>query len=134
MHKQYKLGNVLWFYDKKKHVIIPLIMNDDRTLVKDLKSNEIYLLSEKLDYELAKYYKFTEIKRLNLVEVLENYFNKCEMREISKNSHIYNYGRPSKEEIENATYTTYEIKKLAKRIEKVLCEKLDNEKDFLYVG
>ncbi len=136
MDEKYRLGNVLWFYNTDKHVLVPVLFNEDKTQVIDLKSNIVYksfkepYTLDSLKEKLAQVYNCQNLETMRSANIINICFNRYSVYEIAKYHDDYNYGRPSKETIENASYSIKKIKKLHMMIEKKFYDKMKERESY----
>ena len=124
MGEKYKLDNIIWFYSLEDKKLVPVYINSEKTKAKDLKTSKVYDLKENFANNLANDYNCSSMKMMKSAKIANICFNKYDLRGVAKEYIDYFYGRPSKEEIENAIYSSNEIKRLIKKIEKVFYDKM----------
>ncbi len=129
MLEKYRLGNIIWFYNLENKKVVPIYISTDRTKAKDLKTTKIYKLTNDFVNDLAKDYDCSTMESMQSEKIVNLCFNKFMVMHIAK---VYvDYGRPSKEEIENAQYSIYAIRKLSDAIEtKFYAVMKQTEKEF----
>ena len=115
MLEKYRLGNVVWFYNLENKKVVPIYISSDKTKAKDLKTTKTYKLTNNFVNVLAKDYDCNTMDSMQSEKIVNLCFNKFMVMHIAK---VYvDYGRPSKEEIDEAKYSIYAIRKLSDAIE-----------------